>query len=71
MAGIASGLFNSIFRRNYVFLSTVFLGAFAFEIAFDTTTDAIWNRINKGRQWKDIKHRYVQKPSEDEDDDDE
>ncbi|KPI40006.1 Cytochrome b-c1 complex subunit 9 [Cyphellophora attinorum] len=55
----SQGLFNGVFRRNYVFLSTVFVGAFAFEMAFDTGTDAIWNRLNKGRQWRDIKQRYM------------
>ncbi|KIV91955.1 hypothetical protein PV10_06441 [Exophiala mesophila] len=58
-ARIASGFFNGIFRKNAVFLTTVFAGAFAFEMAFDTTTDALWDSWNKGRQWKDIKHKYM------------
>ncbi|KAK5058756.1 hypothetical protein LTR84_011020 [Exophiala bonariae] len=62
----SSGIFNAIFRRNAAFLTTVFVGAFAFEMAFDTTTDAIWNSLNKGRQWKDIKHRYMAAPEDDE-----
>jgi len=41
-------------------VGTVFAGAFAFEMAFDTISDRIWDNLNKGRQWKDIRHRYIQ-----------
>ena len=27
---------------------------------FDTYTDKLWDRINAGRQWKDIRHLYAQ-----------
>ncbi|KAN0077561.1 UQCRX/QCR9 like ubiquinol-cytochrome C reductase, partial [Elaphomyces granulatus] len=56
--------FRTFFRRNAVFLTTVFAGAFAFEIAFDTVSSRIWDSINRGRQWKDIRHRYIQKADE-------
>ncbi|PSK46523.1 hypothetical protein B9Z65_5491 [Elsinoe australis] len=64
MANDRSGLI----KRNTVFLGTVFASAFALEIAFDTTSNKIWDAVNRGRQWKDIKYRYLQK-AEDEDDD--
>ncbi|CAL8579064.1 hypothetical protein XPA_004827 [Xanthoria parietina] len=48
MPGIASGLYNALFRRNVVFLTTVFAGAFAFEIGFDTGLTKIWDWNNKG-----------------------
>ncbi|OBT75947.1 hypothetical protein VF21_05794 [Pseudogymnoascus sp. 05NY08] len=47
-------------RRNYVFLGTVFAGAFAFEMTFDSVTDSLWDKINKGRQWKDIRAKYIE-----------
>ncbi|KAK7509983.1 uncharacterized protein IWZ02DRAFT_437490 [Phyllosticta citriasiana] len=34
--------------------------------AFDTASDSLWNNINKGRQWKDIKHQYLEKEDDDE-----
>jgi len=37
----------------------IFASAFAFEMAFDTATDRWWDRVNKGKQWKDIKDRYT------------
>ncbi|EAS35754.3 ubiquinol-cytochrome c reductase subunit 9 [Coccidioides immitis RS] len=64
MAGISSAIYNTLIRRNAVFLSTIFVGAFAFEIAFDTVSNRVWDTINKGRQWKDIKHRYINKEEE-------
>ncbi|KAI5815251.1 cytochrome b-c1 complex subunit 9 [Pyronema omphalodes] len=52
-------IYNAVFRRNYVFVGAVFTSAFAFEMFFDTTADKVWDNMNKGRQWKDIRHRYV------------
>ncbi|RPA91921.1 hypothetical protein L873DRAFT_253147 [Choiromyces venosus 120613-1] len=57
---LSQSIYNAIFRRNYVFVGAVFAGAFAFEIMFDQATDRIWDNINRGRQWKDIRARYVQ-----------
>ncbi|CAK4032161.1 Cytochrome b-c1 complex subunit 9 [Lecanosticta acicola] len=72
MSGILGGLYNTIVKRNFVFLGTIFAGAFVTEIAFDTAANSIWNRINQGRQWQDIKYRYMQAgDDEDGDDDDE
>ncbi|RJE26470.1 Ubiquinol-cytochrome C reductase [Aspergillus sclerotialis] len=51
--------FSTLFRRNAVFLTSIFAGAFAFEIAFDSTSNALWDALNRGRQWKDIKGRYL------------
>ncbi|KAK3354966.1 ubiquinol-cytochrome C reductase [Neurospora tetraspora] len=49
-----------IFRNNTAFIGAVFVGAFAFELAYDNGMDKVWDKINKGRQWKDIRHKYVQ-----------
>ncbi|OJD37128.1 ubiquinol-cytochrome c reductase [Diplodia corticola] len=51
---------SSLIKRNYVFLTTVFVGAFAVQMSFDSASDKIWDSVNKGRQWKDIKHKYVE-----------
>ncbi|KAJ9649063.1 qcr9 subunit 9 of the ubiquinol cytochrome-c reductase complex [Coniosporium apollinis] len=56
----ANASLSTLIRRNTVFLGTIFLGAFATQIAFDTAADRIWDTINRGRQWKDIKQRYIQ-----------
>ncbi|KAI0022268.1 ubiquinol-cytochrome C reductase [Xylariomycetidae sp. FL0641] len=56
----ARPLYNSFFRRNYQMLGIVFASAFAFEMTFDTTMNKIWDSNNRGRQWKDIRDKYVQ-----------
>ncbi|PSS16918.1 hypothetical protein M430DRAFT_141437 [Amorphotheca resinae ATCC 22711] len=66
MSSLARPLYNTFVKRNFTFLGVIFASAFAFEIAFDITTDRIWDNINKGRQWKDIRSRYVQSGDGDE-----
>ncbi|KAF8852522.1 ubiquinol-cytochrome C reductase, partial [Acephala macrosclerotiorum] len=52
--------YSFLVRRNYMFLGVIFAGAFGFEMAFDTISDRIWDNLNKGRQWKDIRAKYIQ-----------
>ncbi|KAK9859418.1 hypothetical protein MYU51_013371 [Penicillium brevicompactum] len=73
MAGFANAIYSHVFfatystfiRKNTVLLTTAFAGAFAFELAFDIGSNKIWDSWNQGRQWKDIKHRYMVKEEED------
>ncbi|KAL4979802.1 UQCRX/QCR9 like ubiquinol-cytochrome C reductase family protein [Aspergillus desertorum] len=68
MAGaFATSIYQTLIRRNAVYLTSIFVGAFAFEVAFDTTTNKLWDTWNRGRQWKDIKHQYINKAEEDDD----
>lgn len=41
-------IYNAIFRRNSVFVPTIFIGAFAFSIGFDQITTQFWDKHNKG-----------------------
>ncbi|ROW11126.1 hypothetical protein VMCG_01193 [Cytospora schulzeri] len=54
MAGQTT-LYNILFRNNYTMLGAVFASAFAFQMSFDVSTTKIWDNMNRGRQWKDIK----------------
>ncbi|KAL4911065.1 hypothetical protein BDW74DRAFT_142367 [Aspergillus multicolor] len=68
MAGaLATSIYQTLIRRNAVYLTAIFAGAFAFEVAFDTSTNKIWDTWNRGRQWKDIKHQYLNKADEEDD----
>ncbi|PYH89787.1 UQCRX/QCR9 like ubiquinol-cytochrome C reductase family protein [Aspergillus ellipticus CBS 707.79] len=68
MAGaIASAIYQALFRRNTVYLTAMFSSAFAFELAFDTASNSVWDTFNKGRQWKDIKYQYINKADEEDD----
>ncbi|KAJ1716446.1 UQCRX/QCR9 like ubiquinol-cytochrome C reductase family protein [Aspergillus flavus] len=56
---------RGLIRRNAVYLTAIFTSAFAFEIAYDSASNRIWDAMNRGRQWKDIKHQYMVKDEED------
>ncbi|KAI9228995.1 MAG: cytochrome b-c1 complex subunit 9 [Piptocephalis tieghemiana] len=47
--------YNTLVRRNSVFVTGIFASAFAFEMAFDQGMDKLWNYINRGRQWPEVK----------------
>ncbi|KAG9050365.1 hypothetical protein FS837_005986 [Tulasnella sp. UAMH 9824] len=57
---LANNFYNLIFKRNSVYVPVVFASAFAFGVGFDLGTTAIWDSWNKGKQWKDIRHNYIQ-----------
>ncbi|KAF8076144.1 cytochrome b-c1 complex subunit 9 [Lyophyllum atratum] len=60
MGKVANTVYNTFFKRNSVFVTTVFAGAFAFGIGFDVAVTKFYDRWNQGKQWKDIRQRYVQ-----------
>ncbi|KAH8916024.1 hypothetical protein BT69DRAFT_1229092 [Atractiella rhizophila] len=51
---------TNLFKRNSVFVSTVAVTAFGFSIVFEKATTAFWDNHNRGKQWKDIRHKYVE-----------
>ncbi|KAH8762502.1 ubiquinol-cytochrome C reductase [Diaporthe sp. PMI_573] len=65
MAGQTT-IYNVLFRSNYAMLATVFAGAFGFQMAYDVSTTKFWDNMNRGRQWKDIKHKYLEGAEEEE-----
>ncbi|KAJ5125993.1 UQCRX like ubiquinol-cytochrome C reductase family protein [Penicillium atrosanguineum] len=65
---VSPALATTLFRRNAVYLTAIFAGAFAFELSFDTGSNKIWDSWNAGRQWKDIKPRYLVAAEEEDDD---
>lgn len=64
----ASGLYNTIFRRNSVFVGSIFFTAFFTDIAFNKGVDNYWNYVNRGKLWKDIRDKYVKEGDDEEDD---
>ncbi|KAI0890601.1 ubiquinol-cytochrome C reductase [Annulohypoxylon maeteangense] len=52
--------YNALFRNNWQMLGAVFASAFAFEMVYDTSMNKLWDNHNRGRQWKDIRSRYVE-----------
>ncbi|KAJ1020234.1 hypothetical protein NDA18_005834 [Ustilago nuda] len=41
-------------------VGSIFFGAFAFGIGYDLATTAWWDSHNKGKQWKDIRGKYLE-----------
>ncbi|KAI8914644.1 cytochrome b-c1 complex subunit 9 [Gorgonomyces haynaldii] len=53
-------IYNTFYRRASSYVGTIFVGAFLFEIAFDGLSDRLFDQANKGKQWKDIRDKYIQ-----------
>ncbi|KAK7970513.1 cytochrome protein [Apiospora saccharicola] len=53
-------IYNALFSRNWQMLGTVFAAGFGFELIYNQGMDKVWDSMNRGRQWKDIRHKYVQ-----------
>jgi ubiquinol-cytochrome c reductase subunit 9 len=52
-------IYNIFFKSSSRYFLTLCAGAFVFERAADGFADNLFDSINKGKQWKDIKHKYV------------
>ncbi|RSL77196.1 hypothetical protein BHE90_014433 [Fusarium euwallaceae] len=63
---ITSTLYRSFFSTNYLMLATVFTAGFAWEVGFNNVMDKVWDNHNRGRQWKDIRHKFIEGGDEDE-----
>ncbi|KAF2457443.1 ubiquinol-cytochrome c reductase complex 7.3 kda protein-like protein [Lineolata rhizophorae] len=66
MAGVLSTLYQGLVRTNTRYLAVIFGSAFAIQLSFDKGSDKLWDTLNSGRQWKDIKYRYMEKDEEEE-----
>lgn len=47
-SGLTRTIYNTVFKKNSVFVTSIFAGALAFEVVYDSTTDKIWDNLNKG-----------------------
>uniref|UniRef100_A0A1B0GBS7 Complex III subunit 9 n=2 Tax=Glossina TaxID=7393 RepID=A0A1B0GBS7_GLOMM len=51
-------LYNSLFKRTSTYAIGIMFSAFFFERTFDVLSETIFESANKGKLWKDIKHKY-------------
>ncbi|XP_075983511.1 ubiquinol-cytochrome C reductase complex subunit oxen [Anticarsia gemmatalis] len=51
---------RTVFKRTSTFFLAGAAGTFFFERTFDVISESIFESINKGKLWKDIKHKYEQ-----------
>ncbi|WVQ94744.1 hypothetical protein IAU59_001825 [Kwoniella sp. CBS 9459] len=66
MGRVSDLIYSSIFKRNSAFVASTFVAAFTFSIGYDLATSAWWDYHNRGKQWKDIRSKYIQSASDDE-----
>ncbi|XP_075753992.1 cytochrome b-c1 complex subunit 9 [Pelodiscus sinensis] len=55
---LAAGLYGALLRRTSGFALSVVLGALLFERGFDQAADGLFARLNQGKLWKHVKHKY-------------
>lgn len=63
---LAGRVYQTFFKKSSTYFLTMVAGAFFFERFADQVCDNLFDSINRGKQWKDIKHLYV-KSAESED----
>ncbi|EDW57202.1 cytochrome b-c1 complex subunit 9 [Drosophila virilis] len=51
-------IYNTLFKRTSTYAVAIFASAFFFERAIDVSSNLIFESINKGKLWKDIKGKY-------------
>uniref|UniRef100_G3MN52 Cytochrome b-c1 complex subunit 9 n=1 Tax=Amblyomma maculatum TaxID=34609 RepID=G3MN52_AMBMU len=56
--GFAATVYNSIFKKTSTFALVTIVGAVFLERMSDVVADTIFDTVNKGKQWKDIKKNY-------------
>lgn len=56
---IGATIYNTFFKSSSRYFLTLVVGAFAIERIADGLADNVFDSINRGKQWKDIRHLYV------------
>lgn len=68
---VYSTIFQTVFKRNSVYVGTIFGTAFVFQTVFDDAINGWWETRNKGKLWKDVKVKLAAGGDADDGDDDE
>ena len=61
---LGAKVYNTLFKKSSTYFLSVVAGAFIFERAADQLCDTLFDSLNRGKQWKDIKHLYVKSGEE-------
>ncbi|CCM02818.1 uncharacterized protein FIBRA_04930 [Fibroporia radiculosa] len=57
---LANAFYNTLVKRNSVYVTSIFAGAFGFGVGFDVGITSFYDSWNKGKQWKDIRGKYLE-----------
>ena len=55
---LANTVYSAVTKRTSTFMLTSLVGALVFERIITVGVDTFWEERNKGKLWKDIKHKY-------------
>jgi ubiquinol-cytochrome c reductase subunit 9 len=67
MSTVGGKVYNLLFKKSSTYIATLFAGVFLFEGLTEQGSDSLFNRVNRGKQWADIKNSYVKRDEEQED----
>jgi len=56
--GLVSAFYHGVTKRTSTWALAIVVSTLVFERAYDSTCDYIFETHNRGRIWKDIKHKY-------------
>ena len=54
MKGVKTNMLQTLFRRNSLFVTTIFGGAFVLELTGNGLLDKVFDANNKGKLWVDL-----------------
>lgn len=52
--------YQNVFRRSSSFVGFIIVGALVTEAITNTVSDGLFHTINRGKMWKDVKHKYIE-----------
>jgi ubiquinol-cytochrome c reductase subunit 9 len=55
---LVRSFYEGVTKRTSTFALAMMITAFGFERGIDWAVDSYWNEHNKGKLWKDLKHKY-------------
>lgn len=58
MAGFTETIYNAIFKKTSTMVLASVACTFFFERSFDLGAEILFEKINEGKLWKDIKQNY-------------
>jgi ubiquinol-cytochrome c reductase subunit 9 len=59
MSSLGGRIYTLFFKKSSTYFVSLVAGVFLFETAADQGANYIFDSINRGKQWKDIKHLYA------------
>jgi hypothetical protein len=51
-------LYGTVLKRSSTYMAAVMVVATTVGIGYDYAMDGVWNMVNKGKLWKDIKNNH-------------